>query len=251
MPQPDTHLDRPRAESFGAVAERYDRLRPCYPEALFDNLGALEPAAILDIGCGTGKATEPWIRRGLPVLGLEPDERMASLARDRGIPVEIGTFEAWDDAGRTFDLITCANAWHWIHPDIGLPKIGRLLRPGGRFAMFWAVDVLDQAVLSALEPAYRKHSPGTRMYGSPPPPIADEPPPGFDRFASLAYRYYPVERVLTAEQWTTLLSTVSDHQRLEPERREALLSAAGEILESLGGTVRSRCGSRLWLAGAS
>ena len=49
-------LDRPVID---AVAEQYDRVRPGYPEALFDTIVALLPddPRILEVGSGTGKAT--------------------------------------------------------------------------------------------------------------------------------------------------------------------------------------------------
>jgi hypothetical protein len=34
------HLERDRAESFGSVAEQYDRYRPAFPGALLDDLAA-------------------------------------------------------------------------------------------------------------------------------------------------------------------------------------------------------------------
>jgi 2-polyprenyl-3-methyl-5-hydroxy-6-metoxy-1,4-benzoquinol methylase len=118
----ELHLDRARAESFGSVAEQYDRYRPTYPDALIDDLAALQPAQVLDVGCGTGKAAVALARRGLSVLGVELDERMADVARGHGISVEVAAFETWDDAGRRFDLITCAGAWHWIDHGPGVSK---------------------------------------------------------------------------------------------------------------------------------
>src|ERR1019366_3608845 len=50
------HMDRKRANSFGAEAERYDRARPTYPQALVDELVARHPTRVLDVGCGTGIA---------------------------------------------------------------------------------------------------------------------------------------------------------------------------------------------------
>jgi len=54
---------------------------------------------VLDVGCGTGKAAVALARCGLSVLGVDPDERMADIARDRGIAVEIAAFETWRTPG--------------------------------------------------------------------------------------------------------------------------------------------------------
>jgi hypothetical protein len=65
------HLDRARAESFGAAPDAYDRFRSTCAEALLDDLAALRPAQVLDVACGTGKTARGLARRGLSVLGVE------------------------------------------------------------------------------------------------------------------------------------------------------------------------------------
>src|SRR5262249_682032 len=63
------HADRERLrQTFGTVAERYDRARPTYPAGVYDDLAALAAVPpggrILEIGPGTGKATVELARRG-------------------------------------------------------------------------------------------------------------------------------------------------------------------------------------------
>src|SRR5882757_9084684 len=137
------YLDRARAESFGSIAALYDRYRPAYSGALFDDLAALRPSRVLDIGCGTGQVARGLARRGLAVLGVEPDAHMATVARSHAIPIDVATFEAWDDAHQQFDLITCGAAWHWIDPALGLAKAARILTPGGTLARFWNYESPD------------------------------------------------------------------------------------------------------------
>ena len=88
LADPDrSHTNRSRAESFGAGARAYDRARPSYPSALIDDVLADGPRAVLDVGCGTGKLARLIAERGVPVLGVEIDERMAEVARAHGIDV--------------------------------------------------------------------------------------------------------------------------------------------------------------------
>jgi SAM-dependent methyltransferase len=126
------------AESFGADAERYDRARPSYPAALVERIVAASPGPdVLDVGCGTGIAARQFQAAGCRVLGVDPDPRMADLARQRGFGVEVATFEAWDPAGRAFDAVIAGQAWHWVDPVAGAAKAAQVLRPGGRLAVFW------------------------------------------------------------------------------------------------------------------
>jgi ubiquinone/menaquinone biosynthesis C-methylase UbiE len=50
-------IDMKRAQTFGQVAEEYDRWRPGYPDAAIDWLAPSAPARMADVGAGTGKLT--------------------------------------------------------------------------------------------------------------------------------------------------------------------------------------------------
>jgi hypothetical protein len=45
---------------------------------------------VLDVGAGTGIASEQLLGKGVNVLAVEPDLRMAKIAKERGIVIEIG-----------------------------------------------------------------------------------------------------------------------------------------------------------------
>ena len=87
-----------RSRSFGEDAEQYDRARPSYPTEVIDAVceGARR---VLDVGCGTGIASRLFAARGVDVLGVEADDRMAAVARRHGIEVEVSTFESWSAEG--------------------------------------------------------------------------------------------------------------------------------------------------------
>src|SRR5580698_4821709 len=102
----EPHLARPVAESFGLDAARYDRARPRYPDAMVRAIVAASPGpSVLDIGCGTGIAARQFEAAGCRVLGVDPDPRMAGLARRLGVEAEVAKFEDWDPTGREFDLL--------------------------------------------------------------------------------------------------------------------------------------------------
>ncbi len=247
------HTNRGRAESFGASAADYDRFRPDYPEALIDDLVALRPRSVLDVGSGTGKAARQLAARGLSVLGVEIDPRMAAVARGHGLAVEVGSFEDWDDAGRRFDLITCAQAWHWVDPLRGPAKAARLVNPGGSLAVFWNYSRHD-ASIEALDPAYAAHAPelmrtsvargvGAGSVGSYAEPLETA---GF----TVQRREYHWQRRYGADEWIALLGTHSDHALLDPDRRTALFAAVRDAIAALGGTLSISYDTQLLLASA-
>src|ERR1700678_623792 len=133
-----SHPARAIAEPFGAGAERYARPRPHYPGELVARIAAASPGrSVLDVGTGTGIAARQFQAAGCRVLGVEPDPRMAAFARGTGVDAEVATFEDWDSAGRRFDAVVAGQAWHWVDPVAGAVKAARVLRPGGRLAVFW------------------------------------------------------------------------------------------------------------------
>ena len=85
QPHADLYLDRARADSFGAAARVYDARRPRYPVQLIDDLLMQGARTVLDVGAGTGIASEQLLGRGVNVLAVEPDPRMAAIAREKGI----------------------------------------------------------------------------------------------------------------------------------------------------------------------
>jgi 2-polyprenyl-3-methyl-5-hydroxy-6-metoxy-1,4-benzoquinol methylase len=95
--------NRERANSFGGAARSYDTHRPRYPDQLVDDLLGSGARRVLDVGAGTGIASRQLAERGADVLAVEPDTRMAAIAQEKGIPVEIATFERWEPVGRRFD----------------------------------------------------------------------------------------------------------------------------------------------------
>ncbi len=246
------HEDRRRAGSFGEDAERYDRARPSYPAALFDDLVGQAPTGpvprVLDVGCGTGIAARALVARGCAVVGVEHDERMAALARTHGLEVEVATFESWDAGGRQFDLVTAAQSWHWIEPVQGARRAAAALCPGGRWAGFWNLAVHDPAAEAALDAVYELVAPDlrqdsvTRLATMHPELVGAE----LDAFAATGgfeeheMRSYAWTRHYSTDEWLDQLGTHSNHRVLPAATLEALLDEIGVALDGLGGSIEVR-----------
>ena len=237
------HTDRKRAESFGQDAASYDRLRPSYPGQLVQELLADGPSDVLDVGCGTGIAGALLAARGCRVLGVEPDERMAALARAKGLVVEVSAFETWDPHGRSFDLLTCGQAWHWIHPETGLQRAAGALREGGRIALFWNFASPPPELGSELEAAYNRHAPEivrhSVVLGNTEGRLltATAALGEIERFGVPETHSWRWSRKLSNAEWVEQVFTHSDHKGLEPARRDALARDVRRILDADGDEV--------------
>jgi SAM-dependent methyltransferase len=247
-------LGQDRAQSFGQDANRYERARPSYPAALIDDLVAEKPARVLDVGSGTGKAARLLAARGCEVLGVEPDERMAAVAQSHGIRVEVATFEAWDPAGRVFDLVVSGQAWHWIDPVSGPQKAAALLSPRACLAVFWNVSTHDPPAKSLLDQVYRQNAPGLAEGYV---PLGNKRTArathiaaieGTGSFEPAEVRRYDWEHRYSREEWLDQLGTHSDHVTLPPAQFSALADAVAAVIERLGGSITVQYQTELILA---
>jgi SAM-dependent methyltransferase len=184
-----------------------------------------------------------FLARGCEVLGVEPDSRMAGVARSHDIPVEIATFEAWDPAHRMFDLVVSGQAWHWVDPPLGAQKAASVLLPGGRLAIFWNRGRHDAPTQVALHEAYTRFAPSLGMESV---PLSAEPSDRSDDIAAISathlfapcqLRTYGWTQQYSRDEWLDQLGTHSDHIALEPQQRAALLDAVGTAIDRLGGSI--------------
>jgi SAM-dependent methyltransferase len=134
---------RQASERFAAQALDYDRFRPRYPESVFDDIMELANlvagAEAIEVGAGTGIATEPLVDRGLVVTAIEPAAEMAGVAEtkigDRA-QIFVGRFEDYLPQ-RSVELIASFNAWHWIEPSVAVDRAAQLIKPDGYVALVW------------------------------------------------------------------------------------------------------------------
>jgi SAM-dependent methyltransferase len=240
------HADRGRAESFGEQAERYDRARPGYPPELVDALVAGGPRDVLDVGCGTGIVARALRARGCRVLGVEPDARMAAVARGHGVVVEEAAFEHWDDAGRRFDLVACGQAWHWVDPVRGAQRAAGVLRDGGLVGLFWNLGRPAGEAGAALAATYARLEPGLERHAvllghhDDRLEVTAAALGATARFDAPRIERWPWERTYATAEWLDQLVTHSDHAALPPERLERLLRAVAAALDRLGGGLTVR-----------
>jgi SAM-dependent methyltransferase len=242
----EIHQQRQAAESFGSDAERYDRARPSYPAAVVDRIVATSPGReVLDVGCGTGISARLFQAAGCRVLGVDPDARMADLARQRGLEVEVARFEAWDPAGRAFDAVIAAQAWHWVDPVAGAVKAAQALRAGGRLAVFWNSFRPPGGLGEAFAAVFRRVLPDS--------PLRLGRLPGPDGYSTLAAKAadgirqagafgdpeewrFDWERPYTRDEWLDQLPTFGGSTQLAPAKLQDLRTGIGDAIDAVGGS---------------
>ncbi|MER7212528.1 class I SAM-dependent methyltransferase [Streptosporangium sp. NPDC000239] len=249
QPEPqrnEAHKARQMAESFGVDAERYDRARPAYPDALVRRIIADSPGPhILDVGCGTGIEARQFLAAGCEVLGVEPDVRMAEFARRTGVEVEVATFEDWDAAGRTFDAVVAGQSWHWVDPAVGAAKAARVLRPGGLLAVFAHAYDAPPPVAEAFATAFGKAVPDSPLGAASPKPARDVYRTMFTTFADGIRKAavfgepeqlrFDWEHHYSRADWLDLLPTTGVLTRLPPDRLAEILQDVGAAIDDIGG----------------
>ncbi|MFI9816780.1 class I SAM-dependent methyltransferase [Saccharothrix variisporea] len=196
------------------------------------------------MGTGTGIAARQLQALRCRVLGVEPDERMAEFARTTGVDVEVATFEDWDPAGRTFDVVVAAQAWHWVDPVVGAAKAARVLRSGGRLAVFWHVSQLPEQVADAFAVAYERAVPGTsfdfraavagyqRMFD-----LAADGIRRAEAFTEPEEWRFDWAQTYTRGAYLDLMPTQGGLTRLPPDALAEVLHGVGQAIDAKGGTI--------------
>ncbi len=242
-PEQPLYENRQRALSFGGIAMQYDRARPSYPPALIDRLMEWSPHQVVDVGCGTGRASRLLMARGCEVIGVEPDPSMAAIARSHGVTVEEGTFEDWDPRQRRFDLVMSGQAWHWVQPEAGAAKAASVLRHGGRLAVFWNRGRHDSETGAALDAVYARLAPSIAQKSADLRPPMEVPADRVEAlrnsgpFSAVETEEFTWETVYDRAAWLDLIATHSDHVTLPDAVQAKLLDAVGDVVESRGGRI--------------
>jgi SAM-dependent methyltransferase len=234
-PRLNLFTNRERANSFGGAAHNYDTYRPRYPEQLVDDVVASGVRRGLDVGAGTGIASMQLIERGVDVLAVEPDPRMASVAQTKGIPVESATFEQWDPAGRQFDLVLFAASFHWVDPAVALPKIRGLLRDGGKLALIWNRLRPTRPTRAEFESIYRDYMEidARGADGEPDDLTGLLTAAGF----TVTQRRYAHDLHFSSDQWVDVAFTFSRHLTLASDKAAELRERMAELIGPSGVSV--------------
>jgi SAM-dependent methyltransferase len=126
---------------YDALAAGYDAAWPAPAPELLEILreAGIGGGRILDVGVGTGIASQALAQGGATIAGIDPSAGMLAQAPSRLAKAELvrGRAEALPFADRSFDAAICADAFHEVNQPAALAELLRVVKPGGTIAIWW------------------------------------------------------------------------------------------------------------------
>jgi trans-aconitate methyltransferase len=228
---------------FDTIPERFDRYRPRYCPELFADLiayaGIDGNKTVLELGPGTGQATEPILNTGCDYHAIELGENLAAKMMEKfgkkpNFQITVDDFITHDFGAQKFDMIYSAATIQWIPEQIAFAKTFDLLKPGGVLAMMLTrgnYRESNEELYQAIQAVYKEHfvPEMTYTHGS------------FQYTNAINYGYtdmqrreYPTQRTLTAEEYVAFSGTHCDHIVIQPKHKEPFFSGLRNAVLAAG-----------------
>lgn len=229
----------------------YDKVRPEYPDALYDDILTYKPlvksSRVFEIGIGTGKATQFFIDFRCQIASVEPGPKMAKFVRNKykdydDFSCYNMTFEKYMGMNNTFDLIYSATAFHWLDQKIAFEKSFKLLKSDGvlaRFAYHAGRDTSHPELMAEIDKLYAEYMPSDKEYK----PYSEHEAKeaaflAVDYgFTDIQYKIYNFEKSFTADDYIKLLSTYPDHMKLEETTRKEFFKKIRDTIKKSGNNI--------------
>ena len=242
-------MEREYRKVFDTIPEKFDKFRCRYSRELFSFLNsyaAIAPGkSVLELGPGTGQATEPVLETGCDYYAIELGENFFIKMKEKygGHPnfhIVNDDFITHDFGDQKFDMIYSATTIQWIPEKIAFTKTYDLLKPGGVLAMMLTKGdyrTPNGELFNRIQKVYDEYFRPEKQYKD----MIDP----FDYTNATKYGYVDFEkyefkgqREFTADEYVSYCGTHCDHIVLLPEYkdrfydgiRKAVLEAGDKIV---------------------
>ncbi len=135
-------VDNGKEFDFGKTSKEYAKYRDIYPESLFERLHEIGIGTVgsrwLDLGTGTGVLPRGMGKYGAEIVGIDISENQISEAEKlsegmKNITYQVSSAEKISFPENSFDAVTACQCFWYFDPNIIVPKIRAMVRPGGIF----------------------------------------------------------------------------------------------------------------------
>jgi SAM-dependent methyltransferase len=142
------------ADHFSQVSARYAEYRPRYPEGLFDAIAAASRrrGLLWDCATGSGQAAVPLAARFDAVVASDASRRQLRSSKPHPrVRYVVALAESAPVRDHRVDVVTVAQALHWLDLPAFYAEVRRVLLPGGLFvAWTYGAQRVDDAAIDAV-----------------------------------------------------------------------------------------------------
>lgn len=223
---------------FDTVPEQFEKWRRHYCPELFsfivETCGLSSEKRCLEIGPGTGQATDFALATGCDYTAIELGEHLAEVMRRKysifpNFKIINADFETYPFEKEQFDLVYAAATIQWLKEDIAYAKCFDILRKGGFLAMFLMSGnyqdtnpELYSEIQYVYDNYYDSEQPYRQKFGY---------LNGIEHGFSFVGKFeFPGRREYTADEYLEYIKTHSDHITLKPECRQVFFNGIREAI---------------------
>lgn len=151
-------IDHGQAFDWGRASKEYAKFRDIYPKEFYEKLAefslGVKGQKVLDIGTGTGVIPRNMYAYGADWTGADISENQITyakqLSQEAGMNIRylVSAAEDIDFPDESFDVITACQCFMYFDKDIILPKIHRMLKPEGHFAVLYMAWLPEESEIA-------------------------------------------------------------------------------------------------------
>ena len=231
---------------FDTIPEQFDKYRPRYSAELFADLIKYAEIgrgkSVLELGPGTGQATDPILDTGCDYHAIELGENLfAKMVEKYGLypnfNIVNGDFITHDFGGKKFDMIYSAATIQWIPEEIAFSKTFDLLKPGGVLAMMITkgdYKTPNEDLFNKIQGYYSSYFKPETEYKHGSFKYSNAVNYGYVDFET---REFYGERIFTADEYVSFCGTHCDHIVIPEEYKSKLFEGLRSAVEEAGNRI--------------
>lgn len=205
----DINFDGGKPFDWGKTSSDYAKFRDIYPQEFYQkiiNLGlCIAGQSVLDIGTGTGVLPRNLYRYGAKWTAADISDNQIDMAKklSKGMKIVYRAVPAedMDFPDSTFDVITACQCFGYFNHDVVMPKLFRMLKPGGSLLILWMAWLPFEDEIAAMsENLVLKYNPGWTGAGEIMHPVA-VPECYLTKFELSYHNEFTLEVPFTRESW--------------------------------------------------